>query len=189
MGPRATALILAASATTLAGCDQPRPSAAPSPSGVSLTVPSRRSGLWEQTLYSDGGHAHGVVRVCLGPTSDNHAWLFAQDAGRDRCQRSVSHGADGAYHFISVCRLGSQAVVTSSGVARGDFSTSYEIQSVLTVQGAPLAELDGRHALRVVGRYRGACPPGLAPGEASLGQGMTVNPRRLPQVASLFAGA
>jgi hypothetical protein len=190
MGSRATALILAASATTLAGCNHPRPAAGPSPSRASLAGPSRRSGLWEQKLYRDGRHSPGLVRVCLGASPDTHSWLFAQDVGGGgRCQHSVSRGADGAYHFVSVCRLGSQAVVTSSGVARGDFSTSYEIQSVLTVQGAPLAELDGRHDLRVVGRYEGACPPGLAPGEASLGQGVTVNPRRLRQVASLFAGA
>ena len=73
--------------------------------------------------------------------------------------------------------------------ARGDFSTSYDVQSVVTVTGAPLAELDGRHDLRVEGSYRGACPPGMAPGEASLGRGIMVNPRRLPQLANLFAGA
>jgi hypothetical protein len=181
-------MILAASATTLAGCDHPSAPARPTTT-ASLAGPSRRSGLWEQRLFRDGGHAHGVVRVCLGEPTQARPWLFAQDVGGDKCRRSLARGADGAYHFASVCRLGSQAVVTSSGVARGDFSTSYEVQSVLTVTGAPLAELDGRHDLRIEGRYRGACPPGLTPGEASLGRGLTVNPHRLPQLASLFAGA
>jgi hypothetical protein len=101
----------------------------------------------------------------------------------------MARGPDGAYHFASVCRFGQNAVLTSAGTASGDFSTSYEVHSVLTVSGAPLAELDGRHDLRVEGRYRGACPPGLAPGDATLGHGLTVNSHRLPQLANIFAGA
>ena len=182
-------LVIAASAATLAGCGQPKSSASLVASRAPVDGPSRRSGLWEQKVFRDGQRAHGVVRVCLGAPSQDHPWLFAQDIGADRCHRSMARGADGAYHFASVCRFGQNAVLTSAGVASGDFSTSYEVRSVLTVSGAPLAELDGRHALRVVGRYRGACPPGLAPGDASLGHGITVNSHRLPHVANLFAGA
>ncbi|HEY2050957.1 MAG TPA: hypothetical protein VGH03_16585 [Caulobacteraceae bacterium] len=189
MGPRATALILAASATTLAGCSQPKAAASALTPRISLSGPSRRSGLWEQKVFRDGGRAHAVMRVCLGASSVNHPWLFAPNMGGDHCQRSITRGADGAYNFASICRLGPQAVVTSRGVARGDFTTSYEVQSVLTVTGAPLAEFDGRHALRVESRYRGACPPGLTPGDADLGQGITLSPKRLPQLASVFSGA
>lgn len=189
MGPRTTALVLAASAATLAGCDQPKASAALAPTRAMVAGPSRRSGLWEQKVFRDGRRAQAVVRVCLGATSGGRPWLFGQDIGAGRCQRSMERGSDGAYHFASVCRFGQNAVLTSAGVARGDFSTSYEVKSVLTVTGAPLAELDGRHDLLVEGRYRGACPPGVAPGDANLGDGITLNPRRLPQLANMFAGA
>ena len=189
MRPKSTALILAASAATLAGCDRPNPSATLAQTTALISGPSRRAGLWEQKVFRDGGSKHGVVRVCLGAGSQDRPWLFAQDIGDRRCHRSMARDPDGAYRFASICRFGQSAVLTSAGIARGDFSTSYEVRSVLTVTGAPLAELDGRHDLRVEGRYQGACPPGVTPGEASLGRGITVNPRKLPQVANLFAGA
>ncbi|HEY1926045.1 MAG TPA: DUF3617 family protein [Caulobacteraceae bacterium] len=189
MRHRATALILAASAAAVAGCDRPKPSPALSQTPAPIAGPSRRAGLWEQKMFSDGRRAHGVVRVCLGAASQESPWLFAQDIGAGRCHRSMARAPDGAYRFASVCKFGQSAVFTSTGVARGDFSTSYDVQSVVTVTGAPLAEFDGKHDLRVEGRYRGACPPGMAPGEASLGRGINLNPRRLPQLANLFAGA
>jgi hypothetical protein len=187
---RTTLVISLSAAAALAACGRPETRATSiGGAGAQVAGPARRSGLWEQTLVRDGKPSrHGVVRICLGGSRDQPPWLFGPHMAAAECRRTVSRDADGAYHFASVCRLGSQAVVTSQGVASGDFSTAYQVQSVLTVSGAPIPELDGRHDVEIRGRYRGACPPGMAPGQAAVGR-VKLDPSRLPQLANVFAGA
>jgi hypothetical protein len=125
------------------------------------------------------------IQVCLDGANDDRLWLFAGGLRADRCNHDVRRGVDGVYHFASSCRLGPSAVLTSSGVASGDFSSAYEVHSVLAVSGAPFAELDGRHRIEVVGRYRGPCPAGMAAGQVALGHGVKLDPRRLRQIAGI----
>jgi hypothetical protein len=152
------------------------------------SAPARRSGLWEQTVQRDGkgSRRHGI-QICLDHSTDDRLWMFGTTGVSDNCRRRVSRDDSGAYHFVSTCHVGDQATVTATGVATGDFISRYEVRSVLTVSGAPMPELDGRHEVELVARYRGACPSGMAPGQINLGRGLKVDARRLPQLA--FAGA
>ncbi len=138
----------------------------------------------------DGKAAQGRgVRVCLDAARDGHLWMFGDGGASARCSRDIRRDPAGAYHFASICKIGGQAVVSSTGVATGDFASAYEVRSVMTVSGAPLAELDGRHDLHLVARYRGACPAGVEPGQVVVGHGLKVDSRRIPQLARAFIGA
>jgi hypothetical protein len=153
-----------------------------------LAAPARRSGLWEQTIQRDGKDSRRRgFQICLNKASDDRLWIFGAAKPTDQCRRQITRDAGGAYHFASTCKLGDQAIVTSNGVATGDFVSGYEVRSVLTVSGAPISELDGRHDVQLVARYRGPCPAGMAPGQINLGRGLKIDARRLPQLA--FAGA
>jgi hypothetical protein len=184
-------VVVALAANQLIGCAPSGPTATASHDATLRTAaPARRSGLWEQTIMRDGKSArHGVLSVCLNATRENPQWVFGDGLPSTRCRREISRDASGAYHFASTCRLGDQAVLTSTGVATGDFSSGYHVRSVLTVTGAPFAELDGHHAVEMVARYRGACPAGMAPGEVGVAHGVRLDTRRLPQLAGAFTGA
>jgi hypothetical protein len=191
-GVRTTTPVVALMAAGLVACAPAHPDAANGAPHAAITppAPSRRSGLWEQTVLRDGKVSHGYAfQICLDKARQDRSWVFGDTGAAEHCERQISRGADGAYRFASSCRLGGQAVLTSTGVATGDFVSRYEVRSVLTVTGAPFAELDGRHEVQLVGRYRGACPTGMAPGQISLGRGLKVDARRLPQLASAFVGA
>ncbi len=182
---RAPALMLAAAG--LVAC-APRTPNASSGRPSDLSAPVRRSGLWEQTIQRDGKAPgqHGV-QICLDTARDDRLWVFGPPGPSDSCRRRISRDSGGAYHFASICRVGDQATITSTGVATGDFVSRYQVRSVLTVSGAPISELDGRHDIQLVARYRGPCPAGMAPGQVTLGRGLKIDVRRLPQLA--FAGA
>jgi hypothetical protein len=127
--------------------------------------PNRKAGLWAQTLTRDGQVARShVALICLdgGPITDV-ATLGHRLGARD-CDRSVVRDADGAYHFVSACSLGAGARMTTKGVASGDFTSRYQIDAEMGVDGAPIAALDGHHQLKLMGEYRGPCPAGAAPG-------------------------
>jgi hypothetical protein len=173
----AITLLLLAVGAGLAGCGGP----------AQLSVahhsedpwPNRKAGLWAQTLIRDGhaGRGHAAL-ICLdgGPITDV-ATLGHRLGARD-CDRSVVRDGDGAYHFVSACSLGSGATVTTKGVASGDFTSHYQIDADMGVDGAPIAALDGHHQLKLVGQYRGPCPTGAAPGAVVSLDGQKLGPGR-----------
>ena len=83
----------------------------------------------------------------------------------------------------------SGAVVTSRGVATGDFGSGYEVRSEVAIKDAPFEAMNGLHSVTITGRYKGPCPPGMRPGEVNLGSGVKVSIDRLSQIAgALEAG-
>jgi len=157
-----TTLTLAASAS-LPGCDAPAQLSAVHT--ASDPWPTRKAGLWAQTLMRDG-HAlrtHATL-ICLdgGPITDVGA--MGHRLGAHECDRHVIHATDGAYHFTSTCRLPAGATFTTRGIASGDFTSHYRIDTDVEINGAPIAALDGRRQITMVGAYRGPCPAGSSPG-------------------------
>jgi hypothetical protein len=48
--------------------------------------------------------------------------------------------------------------------------------------------MNGMHVIDIAGRYEGACPATMRPGDVNLGSGLKVNMDRLPQIASAVTG-
>jgi hypothetical protein len=176
-------------ASAVGGCARTGAGAADTKGHVAQAGPARRPGLWEQTLVRDGHRqGHGPMKICVDARSESRPWLFAEGRAARDCQRTFTRTAEGTWRFVSTCRLAQGATLTSSGVARGDFLSHYEVRSTLAVSGAPLAELDGTREVDLVGSYRGPCPTGMAPGEIRLGGGLKLSARRLPRAAAAFVG-
>jgi len=177
---RAGALTLLA----LTSCGRPAVESAPA------APPARRAGLWEQTLTRDGKAGRlGVLTLCFDAATDRKLSVFGRHFGAGDCQRSVTSDPAGVYHFASTCSLGAGMVVKSTGTASGDFGASYKVHSEVSVAGAPFEPANGMHVIDISGRYKGPCPAGMRPGDASLGSGLKVNIDRLPQIAAAMAGS
>jgi hypothetical protein len=175
-------------AALLSGCAKPLSASRGSLDPGQVAGPERRAGLWEQTLVGAGHRvARAPLRICVDNRAGAKSWLFGDNRPARDCQRTFTHAADGTWRFVSTCRLGKGATLTSSGVARGDFVSRYEIRSTLEVSGAPLAALDGSREVDVVGRYRGPCPTGMAPGDVRLGDRLKLSAGHAPAAAA-FTG-
>jgi hypothetical protein len=82
--------------------------------------------------------------------------------------------AAGGIGFTTVCHIGSRTV-TTSGVASGDFSTSYSVDLTTRMDPSPPG-LPGQLHTTVQAKWEGPCPAGTKPGLVStrlagLGQG------------------
>lgn len=197
---RTSIVIAAALLAGLAACGKPKTEAAagaPStgPAGLSLPValdhlPTRRAGLWIQTMTHDGAPGHmGEIRMCLDASTDAKMSALGQGVSGMPCKQSVSRGLDGSYRFTAACKLGAMGDVTSKGVASGDFSSNYKIHSETDIAGSQLTHgHPAHHVSDIEGRYAGACPANMVAGDISLGGAMTVNVNKMPSMAAAFGG-
>lgn len=157
--------------------------------GSTAAAPSRKAGLWEQVLTRDGQPGRlGVLTLCVDAATDHEMGVFGRHVGKGDCERTVTRDSAGVYHFVSACPLSNGTVIKSMGTAMGDFSSGYKVHSEVNVSGAPFAPMNGTHVIDISGRYEGACPSTMKPGDVSLGSGLKVNMDRLPQILSDVAG-
>jgi hypothetical protein len=150
--------------------------------------PVRKAGLWAQTVILDNKASEAKVGlVCLDAAPISDVRVMGRRIGSADCQRSATRGAGGVYHFASACQVGGGAVVTTTGVATGDFASRYAVRAVVSLQGAPIAGLDGRHQMSLSGAYRGPCPAGMAPGDVADARGRKIRvggPSGIPGLAA-----
>ena len=157
--------------------------------GSASTAPSRKAGLWEQVLTRDGKPGRmGVLTLCVDAATDHQMGIFGRHIGKGDCDKSVTRDAAGIYHFVSTCTLSNGTLVKTMGTASGDFAAGYKVHSEVNISGAPLEPMNGVHEIDISGRYEGACPATMRPGDVSLGSGLKVNMDRLPQIASAVTG-
>jgi hypothetical protein len=157
--------------------------------GAAATAPARRAGLWEQVLTRDGKPGRlGVLTLCVDAATDHQLGVFGRHIGKGDCEKTVTRDLSWVYHFASTCTLSNGTLVKSMGTAVGDFGSGYRVHSEVNVTGAPIAPLNGMHVIDISGRYEGACPSTMKPGDVALGSGLKVNMDRLPQILSDLSG-
>ncbi len=172
-----------ATLASLASCERP----AHEP--VSSGMPTRKPGLWEQTLTRDGKPGKlGGLKICLDAATDLESGVFGRHFAKGKCQKSISRDATGAYHFSSSCTLKEGELVSTRGSATGDFTSHYDVQSDISVSGSPIEPMNGLHAIHITGRYQGPCPVGMRPGDINLGSGIKINIDKLPTFLGASGG-
>ena len=182
----AAPIVLAA--LSLAACNKQAAPAAKAPaapaasSGVTASVeaPTRKAGLWEQTMMRDGkpamGPMGGKVSLCLDAEIGAKMHVFGRQMGRGMCQQqSLTRNLDGSYAFASSCDFPGGGKAVSKGTANGDFNSRYVVRSDSDVTGAPFERMNGDHTMEMTAVWKGPCPAGMKPGDMLMGNGMKVN--------------
>ncbi len=151
------------------GAEAPMPGQTDAPAG-----PRRRAGLWEQRL-STGGIVQ-VTRICIDDALEARLSWWSQQATNETCEKNlVSRRTDGGWQLSSVCDMGSGGKTTTSGVARGDFSTRYVITGESSTVGAAAPQMNGTRTVSIEAVWQGACPEGFGPGDMELPGGIRMN--------------
>ncbi|HEY5047097.1 MAG TPA: DUF3617 family protein [Rhizomicrobium sp.] len=144
-------------------------------SGTADQAPHRRSGLWEQRLtLDDGSYAIPVSKMCIDGATEPRLALAGAQMDRAECQTyRLDKRENGDWSFDSICKLNGAVKVTTSGIARGDFQTSYRVEVVGRTSGATDPKQNATHKLSIDAKWLGACPSGMVGGDYTSGGRIT----------------
>jgi hypothetical protein len=147
---------------------------APASSSGTLELPSRKAGLWEQTVNTE--NMHQTVSMCLDAAFDQKMKIWGGQAGKSGCaEQKISQRLGGGWTFHAVCAMGESGTVTSDGQVTGDFGSHYRADVTSTTAGSPMAQANGVHKIVVEANWKGPCPADMKPGDMALPGGMKIN--------------
>jgi len=138
------------------------------------TPPSRKAGLWEQTVQSD--KMTQTTSMCLDDAFSKKMTVWGQDSGKQACEKSVvAPRLGGGWTFSSVCDMGPSGKISSEGVAIGDFASHIVVDITSSTTGSSMPQANGEHKMRMEATWKGPCPAGMRAGDVTLPGGMTIN--------------
>jgi len=178
--------IAAVSVLALAACSKKTDTAASaSASGTAATAvasapaapqapPSRKSGLWTQTITSDAMNRtmNQTMKMCLDAAADQKMkfWGSSQAGKSSNCtEQRVTPHLGGGWDFHSVCQMGESGTITSDGSATGDFNSHYKVEVTAVTAGSPMAQANGTHQTVIEATWVGPCPADMKPGDMDIG--------------------
>lgn len=161
------------SAAAQSGANTP---AAAAPAATPASIPTRKAGLWKQTMSSD--RMSQETSICIDAAVEQKMnWWSQQAETRDSgCARvKVTPRLTGGWEFTSSCDMGSAGHIDSHGVATGDFNNHYAVDIDSTTSGSSMPSANGSHKMKIDAVWQGPCPAGMKPGDMALPGGMKIN--------------
>ncbi len=175
-------IVLSISLLPLAAC-QKKPEtaaatvdAAPASAQTSgpMSPPKRKPGLWSQTVSTQG--MTQTSKLCLDEATEAKMTIWGQQIGKNICVKNEVRSAPGGWSFESQCDMGGGGgKVATSGTVTGDFNASYKVKATSVTTGSSMAQINGTHAMEMIGTWEGACPAGMKAGDMTLPGGMKMN--------------
>jgi hypothetical protein len=159
--------------TAATGTVAPATASAPA---VPTEPPSRKAGLWEQTIST--GQMKQTLKMCLDAAADQKMkWWGSSQAGKsvDCAEQRVTPRLGGGWDFHSVCKMGESGTITSDGQATGDFGSHYKVEVNSVTTGSPMPEANGAHKMAIEATWTGPCPADMKPGDMEMPGGMRIN--------------
>lgn len=142
-------------------------------------LPKRKPGLWETTVSMPGmpGGAMPAMKMCIDAATDDLVG-GPNGAGREHCEKVDIRHESARYVIESVCRFGETKTHTT-GWFEGSFDSDYHGELNTTYDPPMQGMKDGK--VVIAGRWLGACPADMKPGDMLLPNGMKINPSKMPQ--------
>lgn len=129
-------------------------------------LPKRKAGLWEITERAEGdASAFPPAHVCIDEASEPLLNNINMITGRARCSSRKTRTIGGVLNIETICEFRNSEVKTRAMVTIPD-STTYHIEAEAVYMPALFGQ---RVANRVQdGRWIGACPPNMNPGDIAV---------------------
>jgi hypothetical protein len=147
-------------------------------SAFALDLPTRKAGLWELKMESQGRNLPTqLMQQCTDAATDRLMTSNFGGAPEHNCQKRDVRNSGETITVDSVCTFG-DATTTSHAVVSGDFSSAYTVQVESTRQGGrpiPGAGPGGQTHMTIVAKWLGPCVAGQKPGDVMMGNGMKMN--------------
>ena len=135
--------------------------------------PNRKAGLWEISRTTTGRPAAKAIQMCIDAATDARMRQAGMDTPAATCSRSTQVRSGMTVTSDSECTMGASKVISHmTMVFDGDVAFHMELK---THYDPPIAA--GRAETVVVqdGKWVGACPADMQPGDMILPNGMKIN--------------
>jgi hypothetical protein len=181
------ALVCGAAALALAACGKKggeaasadnagKPAAGQASASTPAALPTRKPGLWEQTMNSE--RVHQTIRMCVDEAVEQKIKWWSSEGGRgpSNCSdEKLSRTLSGGWTIHSVCTAQGMTV-TTDGTATGDFGAGYHMDLTTVTTGSPMPQANGARKMSLDSTWKGPCPAGMKGGDVDLPGGMRINP-------------
>ncbi len=132
------------------------------------TLPTRKSGLWEQQTTMDQGEGPREHRltICIDDTMEKKTAAASVDHHKQNCSKYEIEADDGATRVIADCVFNERPVSSVTQMS-GDFTKTFkiEIETKTTLEDKGRSRIMTR-TIEQVGKYLGDDCGDLKPGEA-----------------------
>ena len=136
-------------------------------------LPKRKSGLWEIVGTSDRHEgAPQTIRMCTDDKTQDLLSRLSDQVGKNKCSKRDVQNQGTQVITDSVCTI-AQSQVTSHTVMNFDSTTSFTIQMHSHFEPALLGKTESNSTQS--GKWVGACPADMKPGEMVSPNGVRIN--------------
>jgi len=143
----------------------------------------RKPGLWEVSVSAEGKSLPGAMKQCADETTDAQMMQMAQGQS-ESCKMGALTKINSGYEFSSECQMGSSKI-SSKGVFKGDFETSYTGEVVTKIDPPVFGRGEAKSTIQA--KWLGECPADMKPGDMQTGEGMKINLEQAKKGAQMAA--
>ena len=140
-------------------------------------MPLIRDGYWEVTTTNEGITMPSTM--CVDRAMQERMSVFGQDMTQGMCERATIERRGNTWVSHSDCDAAGMQMDVDMTIS-GDMRTTYRTEMVITQNGQPTGT---PHISE--GRYRGACPANMQPGDFTMGGGP---PMSMDELTKGFTG-
>jgi hypothetical protein len=148
-------------------------------SASAFDFPAMKAGLWESTVMREGAAQKlGTTRMCMDAAVQKEMMDMRMGTMKSMCQKNDIRRDGNKVYSDSECKLGDSTMKASSvTVFTGD--TAYHVESKSTYDPPKPGIPSGK--MTIDGKWAGACPAGMRPGDVVLADGRKVNMRAIAE--------
>src|SRR5258706_4213410 len=116
---------------------------APVATAAPAAPPTRKAGLWEQTMAMP--QMTQTIKMCVDEATEARTswWSTERHGGKSDCAEKSVTPTPGGVTFHSVCTSSDGGKVTSDGAATGDFGSHYKVDLTAVTTGSSMPQANG----------------------------------------------
>jgi hypothetical protein len=139
-------------------------------------LPTRKAGLWEITMKSEGSPTTTNMQQCTDEATDKAMNTMFNGPGQSVCTQQSLQKSGNTITIESTCAIGNMKTA-SRAVFVGDFNSAYTVQVASKSEGTimPGMPANGESKVSVEAKWAGPCKAEQKPGDMVMPGGIKMN--------------
>ena len=141
--------------------------------------PAMKAGLWESTMSRDGApQKAGTTRMCMDAAVQKEMMDMSMGTMKSMCQKNDIRRDGNRVYSATECKFG-ESTMKSTSVTSFTGDTAYRSEGKASFD-PPMPGMPSGTTV-IDGKWTGACPTGMQPGDVVLPDGRKINMRTMAE--------